>query len=64
MSTDSTGPKAPPRFKVGDTVTVKATGRTGKVVHHTRQGGEWLTLVDQPHQHGILRQHYKEEEIE
>ena len=53
-----------PRFAAGDAVTVKKTGRNGKVVENVFRDGRMLYLVDQPHGGGILRQYYPGEELE
>ena len=52
-----------PRFAAGDAVTVKKTGRNGKVVENVFRDGRMLYLVDQPHGGGILRQYYPGEEL-
>ncbi len=53
------------KFLVGQEVTIKATGRTGRVIAHTiAPSGKTLILVDQPHGKGMLRQHFAEEALQ
>lgn len=53
-----------PRFVAGDAVTVKKSGRNGKVVENVFRDGRMLYMVDQPVCGGILRQYFPGEELE
>lgn len=60
-----TGHWEPARFKPGDTVTLKVTGKPAKVVAYLpADEGRWRVIVDQPHGNGVMRRTFEEDDLQ
>lgn len=55
---------APQAFRIGDSVRVIALCETGTVAGISIIHGDQLYLVDRPHGKGVIRQHFRADELE